>query len=199
MRKKAYIVDYNSSNVKSVNKAFVKLGYQIEDDIDAIKDTETLLIIPGVGHFGTAMKNLITKDILKGIKMHHRNGGRILGICLGMQLMFCSSDEAPGISGIGLIKGKVNNLKHINKKNINNYTKMHLGWSNTEFLSQKYSHDMYYVHQYFCEPEDSSIVTHTFSWGDETLCSGLQNNRIIGFQFHPEKSGKAGLDLLDSI
>lgn len=199
MRKKAYIVDYNSSNVKSVKKAFLKLGYQIEDDICAINDIETLLIIPGVGHFGAAMKYLIAKDILKEIKKHHINGGKILGICLGMQLLFGSSEEAPGISGIGLINGKVINLKHINKKNINKYTKMHLGWSNTEFLSHKYSRDMYYVHQYFCEPEDSSIVTHTFSWGEEKLCSGLKNNRIIGFQFHPEKSGKSGLDLLDSI
>ncbi len=82
---------------------------------------------------------------------------------------------------------------------MSNSNKMHLGWSSTEFISHNYSHDMYYVHQYFCKPENSSIVTHTFSWGGENLCSGVYTNRIIGFQFHPEKSGKSGLDLLDSI
>ncbi len=199
MNKKAHILDYNCGNVKSVRRAFLHLGYEIEKDFNKHLDIGTLLIIPGVGHFGTAMKYISENNLLKKILSHHQNGGSILGICLGLQLMFSSSEEAPGVKGLGLIKGAVKNLKNLNSKKLDHSQKLHLGWSQTDFLNQEQNHDMYYVHQYYCDPKDTSIITQTFDWGGDKLCAGIANNRIKGFQFHPEKSGKAGLDLLNSL
>ena len=198
MSKKAYILDYNCGNVKSVRSAFIYLGYQIEQNLNVPLDIDTLLIIPGVGHFGTAMKYISDNKLSEKIKNHYQNGGNILGICLGLQLLFSESEEAPGIKGLDLIKGSVKNLKKANHK-VSNTQKMHLGWSSTKFINQNKSHDMYYVHQYYCEPKDPSIVTQTFDWDKKKLCAGITNNRIRGFQFHPEKSGKSGLELLNSL
>ena len=199
MKKKAYILDYNCGNVKSVRSAFINLGYQIEENKNKPLDIETLLIIPGVGHFGNAMKHINDNGLAEKINSHHQNGGNILGICLGLQLLFSESEEAPGVKGLGLIEGSVKNLKNSSKFYKTKIQKMHLGWSATKFINQDLFHDMYYVHQYYCDPKDPSIINETFDWGENKLCAGINTRSIRGFQFHPEKSGKSGLELLSSL
>ncbi len=195
MIKSIYVLNYECGNVKSVSKAFAHKGYKVIQDSSMKIPNESLLVIPGVGHFGYAMKFIKNNNLDNPIKEHYYNGGRILGICLGMQILFESSEEAPGIKGLGLLKGNVKKLLNTNKT-LNK--KMHLGWSKTKFENGDI-HDMYYVHQYFCDPNEISIVSETFNWGNLDLCAGIKSKKIRGFQFHPEKSSKAGLDLLNKF
>ena len=160
MNKLVYVLDYQCGNVKSVSKAFSFKGYCVNIGKLEKIPKESILVIPGVGHFGYAMKYIKDNDLDKKIKDHYFNGGKILGICLGLQLLFDSSEEAPGISGLGLLKGKVKKLNlHIGSSK----SKMHLGWSKTKFENLDI-HDMYYVHQYFCDPEDKSIIKKIASY-----------------------------------
>ena len=195
MNKLVYVLDYQCGNVKSVSKAFSFKGYCVSIGKLEKIPKESILVIPGVGHFGYAMKYIKDNDLDKKIKDHYFNGGKILGICLGLQLLFDSSEEAPGISGLGLLKGKVKKLNlHIGSSK----SKMHLGWSKTKFENLDI-HDMYYVHQYFCDPEDKSIIKETCKWENFTFCAGIKYKNIRGFQFHPEKSSKSGLELIGKI
>ena len=194
--KKAYVLDYECGNVKSVIKAFEFNNYSISKGKFDNISPDSLLIIPGVGNFGYAMNYLNKNNLVKLIKNHYILGGQILGICLGMQLLFEGSEEAPGIQGLGLIKGKVKKLKNFDSLNFSN---MHLGWSNTNFKGLNQIHDMYYVHQYYCEPDSDLIITETFKWRNEEICAGIKTNQIRAFQFHPEKSSKTGLKLIDNL
>lgn len=195
MNKSVYVLDYKCGNVKSVSKAFLSKGYFVNKVSSNNVPVESILVIPGVGHFGYAMEFIKKNDLDKLIKDHFLSGGKILGICLGMQLLFEASDEAPGVDGLGLLKGRVRKLL-INNKTSNQ--KMHLGWSKTKF-KKEFIHDMYYVHQFFCDPLDKSIINETFEWDGRELCAGIKSNNIRGFQFHPEKSSKAGLELISEI
>ena len=196
MKKNAYVLDYECGNVKSVIKAFEFNGYSIKkgkcDDISS----DSLLIIPGVGHFGYAMDFLSKYKLVDLIKNHFNSGGKIIGICLGMQLLFDCSEEAPGVQGLGLIKGKV---KKLNNCGSQNFSSMHLGWSATNFKISNEMHDMYYVHQYYCEPLSNLLITETFQWENKVKCAGIKTNQIRAFQFHPEKSSKAGLNLINKL
>ena len=195
MNKSVYILDYKCGNVKSVSKAFLSRGYSVNNFFTSIVPVESTLVIPGVGHFGYAMDFIKKHNLDEIIRDHFFNGGKILGICLGMQLLFEASEEAPGIQGLGLLKGRV---KKLSIKNKTYSQKMHLGWSKTKF-NKNLVHDMYYVHQFFCDPLDKSIINETFEWDNKDLCAGIKSNNIRGFQFHPEKSSKAGLELISQI
>ena len=195
MKKSVYVLDYKCGNVKSVSKAFLSKGYSVNKVSSNNFPVESILVIPGVGHFGYAMEYIKKNDLDKLIKEHFLNGGQILGICLGMQILFETSEEAPGIEGLGLLKGRVRKLLFKNKTS---NQKMHLGWSKTKF-EKNLIHDMYYVHQFFCDPSDKSIINATFEWDSRELCAGIKSDNIRGFQFHPEKSSKAGLELISEI
>ena len=195
MNKEVYVLDYKCGNVKSVSKAFAFKGYEVKKGSYLKIPSQSNLVIPGVGHFGYAMNFIKKNNLDKVIKDHYYSGGKIIGICLGLQLLFETSEEANGIKGLGILKGSVKKL--LTNKEINN-KKMHLGWSKTKFKNS-FIHDMYYVHQYFCDPEDKSIINETFQWGKLNLCAGIKTKQIRGFQFHPEKSSKAGLELIGSI
>ena len=195
MNKSVYVLDYECGNVKSVSKAFCHLGYKVIKESSIKIPNESLLVIPGVGNFGYAMNFIKDNHLDEAIKEHAYNGGKILGICLGMQILFESSEEAPGIKGLGLVKGKVKKL--LKDRTFSN-KKMHLGWSKTIFKNEE-THHMYYVHQYFCDPKDKSIISETFEWENTNLCAGISFKNVRGFQFHPEKSSKAGLDLIGKV
>ncbi len=195
MKKSVYVLDYKCGNVKSVSKAFLSKGYSVCKVNSNNLPLESILVIPGVGHFGYAMEFIKKNNLDILIKDHFLDGGKILGICLGMQLLFEASEEAPGIEGLGLLKGRVRKLL---VKNKTSNQKMHLGWSKTKF-KENLIHDMYYVHQFFCDPLDKSIINETFEWDNRELCAGIKFNNIRGFQFHPEKSSKAGLELISKI
>tara|TARA_B100001093_G_C26827333_1_gene1014626 strand:+ start:902 stop:1492 length:591 start_codon:yes stop_codon:yes gene_type:complete len=196
MIKKAFILNYNCGNIKSVLKALQHCDYQVSVGLDEKPSKDSLLVIPGVGHFGSAMSIISNSKAETNIKNHFENNGKILGICLGMQLLFGSSEEAPNVKGLGLIKGKVKKLRNV----IDDYQhSFHLGWSITSNLKNKEKHDMYYVHQYFCEPECEDYISETFKWKNKKLCAGIRANNLRGLQFHPEKSSSSGLKLLMNL
>ena len=169
---------------------------------------DSIIILPGVGSFASAMQYLRESNLLDLITDHVQGGGIIMGICLGMQVLFDFSDESPQEKGLGFVKGC---CKQIPKSS--SFSVPHMGWNSLVFPnsshlyngSQSYNvnfcHselDYYFVHSYYARPENSLIISAFFEHPSGLLCASIIDNNIIGFQFHPEKSGKAGYKLLDN-
>ena len=184
------IIDYKSGNLKSISNGFKKIGadYQITDDKEVIADSD-FLVLPGVGAFGSAMENL---EPFKNIIYEHVNDNKpFLGICLGQQVLMDSSDESPGAEGLGLFKGHVELLPEGVKI-------PHMGWNKLEVVNDSPILEgidgeyFYFVHSYHVVPDNEKIVAGKCDYGGDVVASLSQNN-LFATQFHPEKSGKAGL------
>jgi imidazole glycerol-phosphate synthase subunit HisH len=197
---KITIIDYGLGNIKSIHDAFSLFheNVKISKNIKSINSSDGL-ILPGVGSFKKAI-DLIKKDNLdKLIKKQSKNSVPILGICLGMQLLFESSDEFGFSSGLSLISGKVKKL------NINNYEKLpNIGWrkllnkkKNSPFMNNiKVNDQFYFLHSFYCSSKFKKNVIAETNYGTKKFASIVQNNNIYGCQFHPEKSGNSGLKLI---
>ena len=180
------------------------LNYEIYDSSLSLK-IEDILFIPGVGTFGLGMEYIDKKSLKKPIIDHALNGGKIIGICLGMQLFLSSSDESPKIKGLDLIEGSCELLK-ANEE----FSVPHIGWNSLEVSSnnssslQKLSNlnggrvsDFYFVHSFHCKTKDNSVISSFIREKNNHFAASLKFKNIEGFQFHPEKSGKIGYQLLD--
>jgi imidazole glycerol-phosphate synthase subunit HisH len=182
------IVDYGAGNLLSVAKAFEYLGFNVsiiqkEGDFQKVSK----VVIPGVGSFGNAMKNINNSDLIKPVLSWAAKGNPLLGICLGMQMFFDSSEESSGVKGLGLLKGGCTKFKTGKVPN--------MGWLETKYLKEEKRKWFYFVHSYFVVPEDNSVITATAEY--ETLfTASVKLGNITGVQFHPEKSGTDGLELL---
>ncbi len=185
------VLDCAFGNIKSVVRSIMYIGHEVNIITNGNQGVSEILIIPGVSHYATAMKKLNNMGLDVCIKNHHQNGGAIIGICIGMQLLFPSSDEAIGHKGLCLIDGSVKKMPPSQKG-----LTIHTGWKETTLLKSREIHSFYYVHQYYCEPEDYSCVSEEFLWDGQKICAGISKGRIRGFQFHPEKSGLIGLDII---
>jgi imidazole glycerol-phosphate synthase subunit HisH len=192
------IVDYGMGNLKSVTNAFINLGGDVvvTRDKGAIERSRAV-VLPGVGAFGKCIENLRKLDLFDFIKGLLSQDKRYLGICLGMQILFESSEEAPGVEGLGFIKGSVPRFK-------NNVKVPHMGWNSvdmareTEILAGlKNGEFFYFVHSYYCQPEEDVIATRT-TYGVD-FASSVQKGRTFACQFHPEKSQMAGKKLLQNF
>ena len=190
------IIDYKSGNLKSISNGFKKIGadYQITDDKEVIADSD-FLVLPGVGAFGSAMENL---ESFKDIIYEHVNDNKpFLGICLGQQVLMDSSDESPGAEGMGLFKGHVELLPEGVKI-------PHMGWNKLEVVNDSPILEgidgeyFYFVHSYHVVPDNEKIVAGICDYGGDVVASLSQNN-LFATQFHPEKSGKAGLKILKNF
>lgn len=190
------IIDYKSGNLKSISNGFKKIGvdYQITDDKQIIADSD-YLVLPGVGAFGSAMENL--KPFEDVIQEHVADDKPFLGICLGQQVLMSSSEESPGVKGLDLFKGHVGILPEGVKI-------PHMGWNQLdvcndspilEGIDKEY---FYFVHSYHVMPDDESIIAGTCEYGGSVVASLSQNN-LFSTQFHPEKSGVAGLKILKNF
>lgn len=177
------IVDYGLGNIHNVKRAVEFLGY----DVVLSRDPETIqaadqLILPGVGHFKdamTAIRHYQLDTLLQQCKQP------MIGICLGMQLMYEGSEEGH-VAGLGLLKGHITEIQ-------TPYTVPHLGWNNLIANYTELKHDVYFVHSYQAPMNDDVIAYAEYG----TDIPGIvQNGRYIGIQFHPEKSGQIGLDIL---
>ena len=189
------IIDYGGGNLRSVKKAFDFLGAQSELLVSPVdfKNIECL-VLPGVGSFGYAMKRIREKGLYEPIKGWLQSNRPFLGICLGLQLLFESSEESPGINGLGVFKGT---CKRFNARKV-----PQIGWNDIlikkhhsileGFSSGEY---FYFVHGYYVVPDDNSIVLAQTEY-DINYTSIAEKGNILGIQFHPEKSGEAGLKLL---
>lgn len=192
------IVDYGMGNLRSVVNAFRRLGGDClitnkKNDIERAN----AIVLPGVGAFGKCIENLTRLGILDFIKEMINANKRYLGICLGMQILFESSEEAPGINGMGILKGSVPRFRGDVKI-------PHMGWNNIEILKNSEIFDgiknrehFYFVHSYYCEPAEDVIATRT-DYGIGFASSVIKGN-LFACQFHPEKSQHAGLKMIQNF
>ena len=198
------IIDISLNNLNSVRAAceYYKIKTILTDEPKEILKSDAI-ILPGVGSYGVAMKNLKKKGTDQAIKEFYKTGKNIFGICLGMQLLFEKSDEFGKNKGLSLIKGKV--IK-FNKKNNIQYIP-YVGWNEIRLTNNKSkilnsklnSKFMYFVHSFYCNPSSNKIVTARTKYGDLNYCSAISFENIEAFQFHPEKSGKNGLEIYSKI
>ena len=181
-------------NIHSVKKAIESL----DEEIILIKDKNQIndckaLILPGVGSFDPAMNNLKDTGLIIDIKNWIYSGKSFLGICLGLQLLFESSDEG-SIDGLGIIKGQVKKIPRISEQRI-----PHVGWckllptkENTLLIDDVFNNWVYFVHSYHAVPVNNNIIAANVSYGTVKLTAIIENDNLLACQFHPEKSGKTG-------
>ena len=194
------LIDYGAGNIRSITNAFRSLGANPLRVTSSHELPEPVrrIVVPGVGAFGTAMVNLRSRGLVEPIKRHIAAGKAMLGICVGYQLLFESGEELGHHQGMGIIKG------HVRRFSNPTLTVPHMGWNTVTF--RRDSHPMfenhpeeehlYFVHSFFPDNVPDANIAATTSY-DETFVSGVAKDNVVGFQFHPEKSGPAGLGLLD--
>lgn len=197
------IVDYNMGNLASVQNAFAKIGVQtvIESNPEKFKEYDKL-ILPGVGAFGDAMQHLREREMIEAIKEFAASSKPILGICLGMQLLFESSEEFGEHEGLGLIKGKV--VAFDNSKFKNALKVPHMGWNrmftkeHPLFKGLDEEHYLYFVHSLHvvCTNKEDSIGKTFYGY---EFTSAVAHKNIMGIQPHPEKSHENGLKILENF
>jgi len=195
------IIDYGMGNLRSVSKAMEHLGATCKlcaSGKDLAKATK--VILPGVGAFGDAMKELNARGFLGPIKELVARRAKLMGVCLGLQLFFESSEEAPGIKGLGIIKGKVQAFRSKNVK------VPHMGWNDLTIMKK---HPLlkglgtgdyfYFVHSYYGKPASQDVTLATCKYGKENFAAVVGSEHVFASQFHPEKSQDAGLRILKNF
>lgn len=195
------IIDYGAGNLMSVKKALDYIGAKnvITSDSKEVLSASHV-ILPGVGSFGNAMQSMNGKGLSQTVKEAACSGKPFLGICLGLQLLFKHSDESPDSSGLGILDGQISQLpKNIGVK------VPHIGWNSvninknsTLFRGIAQGTYFYFVHSFYLNGARGSEVAATTYYGVEIQCA-VEKNNLFATQFHPEKSGKAGLQLLKNF
>lgn len=195
------IIDYDAGNIKSVEKAIISLG----EEVVVTKDAQTILsadgvILPGVGAFGDAMEKLHTYGLVEVIRECVKKEIPFLGICLGLQLMFESSEESPGVEGLGLLKGTIKRIPAKEGLKI-----PHIGWNNLTFQKEgklfkglPQNSYVYFVHSYYLAAEDETSVAATTEYGT-LIHASVEKGNVFACQFHPEKSSEVGLKILQNF
>lgn len=195
------IIDYDAGNIKSVEKALHYLGEQTT----VTRDPEILLradkvILPGVGSFGDAMDNLHRYELVPVIKEIVEKGTPFLGICLGLQLLFESSEETPGVEGLGILKGKIVKIPPSPGLKI-----PHMGWNSLHLQNNgRLFKDIpdktyvYFVHSYYLQAQDPEIVKAVTDYST-CIHASVEQGNVFACQFHPEKSSRYGLKMLENF
>jgi imidazole glycerol-phosphate synthase subunit HisH len=189
------IIDYGVGNVNSLNKSFKSIGLRsIKSDNTEVLEQSDVMVLPGVGSFSYAMDKLKKSKLDKFIIRQSKKNKPIIGICLGMQLLTNSSEENGKHNGLGIIPGKIKQLK--------NYD-FHIGWNNIDvtqrlpFIQKFNNHEFFFNHGFAYDGNDLNILSKT-SYGSSSFAAAIMKKNTVGFQFHPEKSQKAGLQILKS-
>jgi glutamine amidotransferase len=199
------LLDLGINNLSSVERAFSRF-LKTSDSFILIENAEVrvvpeLLLLPGLGKFSAGMQALIERGLVEKIREFHDIGTKIVGICLGMQLLGSESEESKGIAGINLIQGKIEKLSLEQAARV-----PHIGWAetiatneNAKFPSLGTKGDYYFAHSYHFIPcHEKNILTKT-PFGNVEFASSIIDGNILGIQFHPEKSGKKGQSLVSEI
>lgn len=195
------IVDYDAGNMLSVAKALRHLGRDpvITRDTDVLARADSV-ILPGVGAFGDAMEKISGYGLIPVIKDIINTGRPFLGICLGLQLLYEGSDEAPGVGGIGALEGRIRKIPAGEYKKI-----PHMGWNSLTFPNPGKLFSginegayVYFVHSYYLEATDRNSVTATCEY-NVTIDASVESGNVFACQFHPEKSGDVGLHILENF
>ena len=195
------LVDYGMGNLRSVEKALARVGA----DVRIVSDRKSLvaaeaMVLPGVGAFGDCLTNLQKAGLVKATQEFIASKRPFLGICLGFQALFESSEEAPGVKGIAAFPGSVPRFT------ANGLKVPHMGWNQLQIKKTdcpllKGVADgsyVYFVHSYYCKPRNAAVVCATTDYGVE-FCSMLWANNVFATQFHPEKSQAVGLKMLENF
>lgn len=195
------IIDYDAGNIKSVEKALIALG----EKVAVTRKPEEILgadgvILPGVGAFGDAMERLESYGLVETLSQVAERRIPLLGICLGLQLMFESSEESPGVKGLGLLPGRILRIPDEGGLKV-----PHIGWNNLKFpnkgrLFRDLPEDsyVYFVHSYYLQAQEEGIVTATTEYG-ALIHASVEKDNIFACQFHPEKSSGVGRKILQNF
>jgi glutamine amidotransferase len=193
------VIDYGAGNIRNVVNAIHKLGYQVKltSDPDEVISAETV-ILPGVGAAGDTVSSLKKLNLVEPVRRVIAENRPFMGICIGLQILFTETEEDMGQKCLDVFPGKVKKFPAGRKI-------PHMGWNQ---LNQKITHpvfegvpdnsNFYFVHSYYVDPEDQSLVAGTTDYGLD-FCSIIAKGNLIGTQFHPEKSGDTGLKILDNF
>lgn len=197
------VIDYGVGNLFSVEKALAAVGADVlvTNEEEILRRAEKI-VLPGVGAFGDCMKHLGATGLIPVLKEEIGKGKPLLGICVGLQILFDGSEESPGVTGLGILPGVVRKIRAQDRK------VPHMGWNSLEFGNPRRETELfaglgehpyvYFVHSYHAVPEDRRIITATTSYGEELTAAVAQGN-VQATQFHPEKSGDVGLGLLKNF
>lgn len=195
------IIDYDAGNLKSVEKALIHLG----EDVAITRDRETILsaervILPGVGAFGDAMEKLHQYGLVEVIHQVVERRIPFLGICLGLQLLFESSEESEGVPGLGVLKGKILRISDCPGLKI-----PHMGWNSLEiapesrlFAGVEPGAYVYFVHSYYLKAQEEEIVAASTEYSTH-IHAAVESGNVYACQFHPEKSSEVGLKILENF
>ena len=201
---KLALIDYGIGNVKSITNAFKIYGIDLTltREKDSITNSDGI-ILPGVGAFSHGMNNLKKFELVDILKESNKP---LLGICLGMQLLFDESEEFTKTKGLGLIKGEVIKLPLPETKNLKlpnigwrKILKSEINWKGTILENLSEEPKMYFVHTYAASPKNKSNILSFTEFGGTKFCSSVKNRNIYGCQFHPEKSANEGLRIIENF
>lgn len=201
------VIDYGMSNLLSISRAIEKVGAKVKitENPEYIASAD-LLVLPGVGAFYDGMRELKNRGIPDSITSFIKTGKPFLGICLGMQMMLGEGTEVKATAGLGIIPGKVLPLPKVNGLGQPN-TIPHIGWASLQAKSTKYSSllpkqessFMYFVHSFYASPDQTEHTIACTEFGDLSFTSVVNKDNAWGTQFHPEKSGEIGLNVLSNF
>ena len=195
------IIDYDAGNIKSVEKALIHLGQEVivTGEKEQIEKADKV-ILPGVGAFGDAMRNLRQSGLDKVIREVVDRGTLFLGICLGLQVLFESSEEAPGVQGLGILEGKILRIPQKEGMKI-----PHMGWKSLclknegrLFKGIEEGAFVYFVHSYYLKAANEKIVKASAQYG-VSIDASVEQGNLFACQFHPEKSSEVGLRILKNF
>ena len=196
------IIDYDAGNIKSVEKAFQYLG----QDVLVTRDASEIyradrVVLPGVGAFGVAMNKINEYGLADVIRTVCKNDTPFLGICLGLQLLFDSSQESPEVAGLSILHGKIKKIPD----NGGALKIPQIGWNDLRYPSKGRLFEgidegeyVYFVHSYYLEAENKEIVKATTEYGT-TIHASVESGNVFACQFHPEKSSEVGMEILKNF
>ncbi len=201
------IIDYEMGNLRSVAKAFEKLGYavRVSNRPEDLLDTDKI-VLPGVGAFRDCISNLHAGGFVGPLLQHVADGKPLLGICVGMQMLFDESEEFGRHLGLGLVPGRVVRFPAGMEEGGERLKVPHMGWNNLHicqpapiFRQTAEGSFVYFVHSYYCLAENRSDVAATCRYGDIEFCAAVWRDNLMATQFHPEKSQTVGLNIFDQF
>jgi len=193
------LIDYGMGNLGSVHKALLRVGCQAEitDDPDQISRAEAV-VLPGVGAFDDCVKNLVDRGLDAAVKDSVNDGKPFLGICLGLQMLFDSSEEGGKYPGLGIVPGKVVRFTHDLKIPQIGWNQISIRKPAPHFAGVADGSWVYFVHSYYVVPEDDSVVATVTNYGYDFV-SAIWRDNVFATQFHPEKSQAVGLKILENF
>lgn len=192
------LIDYGAGNLRSIGRALETAGAQPSTVRIPSEEPFDAIVLPGVGAFGAAMARLEAAELPAWIRRRAETGTPLIGICLGMQLLYDRSEESPGVEGLALLGGTVKRLPPLGKVPHMGWNRLHLVRPSPAAAGLDPAAHVYFVHSYVVEPADDRTVVATSSYGVEfpAIVAGAA---VAGLQFHPEKSGAAGLAILRGV